>query len=1021
MSNRKIILKKLNLFMVFIFTIIISIPLIYRHARGEENYWQQFVSYKISVTLNPDKHTLTGEEKILYRNNSPHTLDKIYMHLYPNAFKNSRTRLALEAKKFYYTGGVSPEKNGYIDITDFKIYNADSTQISTDFSYSGPDETILEAALPEPLESGDSIFIYLKFFQKVRPHMSRSGYRGKQHDFAQWYPKMVVYDEKGWHPETYHLYGEFYGEFGNFEVTITVPIDYIIAATGVVIDGDPGWEEVKVDTTVEFNLWLSDFKSRRSRMKSEASESYAKKDSMRTVTFYAANVHDFAWLTSPDFLYESGEWNGIKINVFYNKKVGRRWTRKALRRGVRAIQWLTDKFGPYPYPQISITHGLIGGGMEYPMLVMNSSESEGLILHEVGHIYFYGILGNNETAEAWLDEGFTTFQTGEYMKSRYGPLGFNLKGNPYIKRYQKKYYPFNSRYEQSQLSLLNFTSSGFDEPIGRKSYEFKSGYAYRINAYTKPSLMLEMLEYVVGEDIFWEIMKTYYSRWKLKHVNEDRFREVAEEVSGMDRDWFFDQWLHDTGEVDYALGSVKSGKKDGMFETEVEIKKLGKFIMPVDVEVVTKNDRKFLKRWDGRSSRGTLTFITESKPKSVRIDPENKILDSNLLNNYSGFKKYEIYPALPGLNYTPRDAYLVTFLPSLWYNHLDGVKAGINLKRDYMKRYGVTKFSLWYGAKSKNIDTYFNYSNPLKFVNSRAKLKLSWLRMEGRSEGDLQVQYSYYSPQFIPPYHYFTAGFNYFNLFDPEYPANPWNSIPLWEEGAVSKLYFRYYLSFRGMKWYGDLSAEMETARKFLGSDFQFNYLKGMFIYRRNLKNINLFYRMFGGAVIGGGEIPTQERPGIGGANPRARFSKFYLRSSGSFLGSRSLMEHFHLPGDGNIRGFLEQGLMGAEKLISLNLELRKNISQRSAAKFLRKLKLETTLSYFYDAGNVWLHDESSTSRKKSSFLTSTGFGLIFSKRFINKNWKLRIDFPLWVNEPIPGESKLKFRWIFSFQPAVWY
>ena len=356
---------------------------------------------------------------------------------------------------------------------------------------------------------------------------------------AQWYPKIAVYDENGWHSDVFHAEGEFYGEFGDFKVKFDLPKAFIIASTGVVIDGDPGWNDVEVDTVLDYDIWLDIHNSTNMEMH---------EDERRVVTFLAENVHDFAWVASRDLLYEGGlsRNSKTKIHVLYDKDRGEDWTKVVLERSINALDWLETKFGDYPYPQITTVDRIKNGGMEYPMLVMNGRDSESLIVHEYGHVYFYGIIANNELDEAWLDEGLTTNQTTDYMMKRYGDHGFDIKLYEDYHTFPRKLYPLENDLHADQWSVIRYLRSGHNENISRPSYLFNSGMSYRRNAYTKPSLMLFELKYILGDSLFYSAMQHYYSKWKLKHVNEDRFIHAIQEHVNLDLTWFFEQWLHTT-------------------------------------------------------------------------------------------------------------------------------------------------------------------------------------------------------------------------------------------------------------------------------------------------------------------------------------------------------------------------------------------------------------------------------------------------------------------------------------------
>jgi len=999
--------RTLGLFGILLILFILNVPSRSQDlSPGQEDYWQQFVHYKIDVTLDPEKHLLTGKETVLYRNNSPDTLHKIYFHLYPNAYKDENTVLMREGRKFFpfrrFT--FKPEDGGYIEIRHFAIRSGKGDPTEVAFKV---EDTTLEADLPEPLPPGGEIEITMEFLEKVRKHRGRAGYRGRQYDFGQWYPKVSVYDQEGWHTEPFHAIGEFYGEFGTFDVTITVPYDYIVGATGVVVDGDPGWEAVYRDTSVAEAQWTKKYLQAKKELRRKAQ----RERKQRTVTFHAENVHDFAWSTSPNFVYERGEYDGIPIHVLYRSRAGNRWSKVVLQRAHDTLKWLSERFGRYPYPQLTIIHGLMGGGMEYPMLVMNSSESEGLILHEVGHIYFYGILANNEQKEAWLDEGFTSFQTGWFQETKYGPLGYDPeKRRQRLPRLVRRFYPLRSMRESYESYLLNYMTSGFNEPISRYAYKFRDPSSYRANAYGKGALFFDMLRYVVGDQTWRKICRAYFDRWHFKHVNEERFRKVCEDVSGMDLGWFFRQWLHDSVTVDYALGEVKKQKlPDGRYRTTVEVIRKDQGIMPVEVLLRTDRGDSLVQRWDGRDRRAQLTFVTEARPTQVVVDPNNRILDKNLLNN--GFGQIEIYPECPIVPIRgSRRAYLLTYRPSLWYNEIDGLRVGMKWKGRYMDREERLYVGLWYGTRSGELDFDLRYNPRLA---PRTYLNGHTLKLEGRRMLSLSLWTSRSRSFTLPPWHYFFAGIQYSELTDSSYTllqqkvGKRYVDVQTWELGRVLKWWFSYRFNTRGMKWQSGLHLQVQGAPRGMGSDWNFTTGSGEFTFRYSPRPIGLHLRLFGGSKLSGGPIPLQDQFYAFGANPSEAFEKFWLRSRGAFPAE----VNFHLSGGGNLRGYYDHFIRG-NRLIAANAEIRLDLPSRGMGRGPAFGQSRVSLVLFADVGKIWqLQGEQEFKNK----LADAGFGLRWQLNLFGRGHTLRVDFPLFLTDPLPGDKKLEFRWVVGF------
>jgi hypothetical protein len=969
---------KSRLFVIFLLLLITG-----RGTEGSsESYWQQTVNYTFKVKLITDTHSLLGEETISYHNNSPDTLKYVYLHLYPNAFRDENTTLMREWRRYntFNFMKIPEDKRGHIDIMDFKI---DDTP--TPFTI---DETILRAGIPRTLPPGESMTISLSFEEKVREKIGRAGYHGRHYDFAQWYPKVAVYDEKGWHPDPFHDHGEFYGEFGTYTVSIEVPEDYVIAATGVCASGDPGWEPIKEDTIEVEEETLSD----------ASEESEFEEITYKTVTFHAERVHDFAWCADPDFVVQDTTWNDIQILSFY-RSWNTDWADTNLAYGLSAIRWLSEKFGLYPYPQVSIVDVPYGGGMEYPMLVMNGYLDEGLVLHEVGHMYFYGILANNELDEAWLDEGFTTFQERWYMETEYGPYGRTSDLNWY-----EKLLPKTKTRDRNLRYLLDLAREEYWEPVAIPAYEFKhSGWAM---VYGKAAFFLEMLRYVVGEVNFAKIMRTYFEEWQFKHVTEKRFKDICERISGFDLNWFFDQWLHSTKECDYAIEHVESHwrweRAVKMYQTKVTTRRLGGIIMPIEVHLRLADGNQQIKRLDGRAIEEIVTFETDAEPKGVSINPDNEILDINMLNNYRPWKTH-ILPDLPNMSYYPQDAYLFKIRPWVWYNTVDGVKAGWLIKGSYAERYSNFSLGYWYGYKSKRNDVRFEGSTPMIGLGRSTTGTLLIEKMEGRVGISTSAEKNFRKYRYYPPDLHLRIGFTHLELHNDKF-VDPHE----WESGRIDKVSLGLSTNPRADIFTSNLKIQAVTALSALGSDHEFGTLRCEFTLKTRFRRHNMALRIFGGFASSG--VPLQERMYVAGAGPIRRFREFFLRSRGAIPNDLN----YHLGGDGNLRGFLD-GSLGVRKLLALNVEYLSPYQPSHWSRYIRRytgISLRTVA--FLDVGKAFEQDRPSI--LKESFLYDFGVGLRFGRKTVFGTIDLRIDFPLYVNRPpLNGEeNEFDFRWLLS-------
>jgi hypothetical protein len=953
-------------------------------AHGEEGYFQQHVRYTIRVRLDTEQHTLTGTQTIVYRNNSPDTLDVFYLHLYPNAFTSKNTPLLKDyRRRFNFSFIDLPKKyRGNLVLSDVAI---DGVGVTPDVEH-----TVAKLDLPSPLAPGDSMVVSLGFVEKIRRHLGRAGYRGEQYDLAQWYPKVAVYDERGFHADQLRT-GEFYGEFGTFDVFLEVPEHYVVAATGVPRRGDPGWS-------------LNPVEAERPAKRSKDAES-----AYKTVHFTAENVHDFAWNASPHFAVQDTTWNGVEIKSFFNLG-NNKWRDSTLVHGLRAVEWLSERVGPYPYPQVSIVQALLDGGMEYPMLVMNGKVGEGLVFHEIGHIYFYGILANDERAEAWLDEGFTTFQTDWYMTDRYGPYGKKSAWNWY-ERMTPQYTLLGAR----RAALFWLERRGYGERVSTRAEDYK--HSYRQNVYYKAALLLFALKYTVGDEDFERILQRYFATWKFRHVTGQRFKDVCEEVTGKDLTWFFEQWSHTRKICDYRLGEVKSTRRpagDG-YDVSVRVDRLGEIIMPVEVEFTFKDGTVERTRLDGRLRTIKETFQFPEKPKSAALNPDNEILDINMTDNHAP-QKWDLQIDWPNNSYYPEHAYQIRHRPYVWYNDVDRLRIGYHLSGSFFGFYRRFQLGLYYGLESERLDFSTSYKVPTRTFGLNGAFEVSGYMREGRQDVTLSLAMRRRPELIRPPTQQLTLAFNYHELKDSAYVINP-KFYQGYADVAPLEIKYEADPQFDILRTKSDIGVRF--GREWFGGKYKYTSFYGMsnLETRRSLVPFDFGMRVFLGIVSG--SMPNQQKFNLAGGGVLEQEKVFFLRSPGALWPNN----HYLMPGEGNLRGYAV-GTFPVNKLLTANFKLGGNLPWISQPRdrWLGEIKLNAfaDLGTIFDSNNPIAGD----SRIQALFdagvfdrgIVDAGLGLRMRRSLPFWDLYVRWDVPFFVNVPeINGETdKTDFRYIFS-------
>lgn len=573
-------------------------------AAATRPYFEQQVSYRIEAVLDDAAATLRGRARMRYTNRSPDTLDTLYFHLYLNAFRpNSawaRRELEFGERRFQDLG---PEEHAYERLAAVRVGGRTVAPLYP----VAPDSTVAAVPLPSPLRPGASVTVDLDWEARPSTLPRRQGRRGRHFDFAQWFPIVAVYDHAGWAVRPLLPQGEFYGEFMDFDVTLDVAADQVIGATGVPVEGDPGWAAAAApgyadslgyrrgaygDPGAAEPLGLLGGDAARGR---------------KRVRWLARDVHNFAWSASPHFIYEGGTWGDVAIHVLYRPGDTAWAGGRALGHTRTALAWLDSIFGDYAWPQLTNLHRIEDGGTEFPMLVMDGDASLGLILHEVGHNYAMGILANNEWKEGFLDEGLTSFQTSWFAHAR---------GRP-------------DAWSRAFDGVAAWERAGKSQPIATPSAEFRDFQTYGMLTYSKPAVVYRMLQAYLGDAAFLAGLRRYYAENRLKHVTLEDFRRAMEAASGQELGWFFDQWFRSTATLDYAIREATAERRpDGRWTTRVTVERTGDAWMPVALEVG--GVRRTL---DSRERVQTVEVVTPQRPAEAVLDPDTVVLDTDRSNN----------------------------------------------------------------------------------------------------------------------------------------------------------------------------------------------------------------------------------------------------------------------------------------------------------------------------------------------------------------------------------------------------
>lgn len=594
-------------------------------------YWQQKVNYKITIDFDAKKHQYTGSQTLIYTNNSPDTLYNVYYHLYFNAFQpnsmmdvRSRTIEDPDPRVKSRIQALGPDEIGYL-----RVKNLDQSGTALVYNLS---ETVLEVTLAKPILPGQSETFNMNFEGQVPIQIRRSGRDnagGVDYSMSQWFPKMAEYDEMGWHTPPY-VGREFYAPWGDYDVEITIDKNYVLAGTGILQNANEiGYGYEKPGTKV------------------------SRKGKTLTWHFKAENVHDFVWAADPEYTQLTAQVpDGPLLRFFYIPGEETKAWEKLPEYAVKSFQYAQKHYGKYYWTQYSFIQGG-DGGMEYPMATLianvrgtSTKTSEGfttrqleslvgVAVHESMHSWYQGMLATNESLYAWMDEGYTSFAEAYILQEI---MNKNTGENPLKASYDR---------------YARWTKTGKEEALSTHADHFTRNAAYSIASYTKGSISLEQLSYIIGTPARDKGLMRYFNEWSMKHPDKNDFIRVMEKQSRIELDWYYDYWINTTETIDYGITEVKATD----LSTEVTLARINKIPMPIDL-YITKTDGSQLiyyiplgimrgekpaenelerivgKDWAWTSPQYTFTLdVPLDQISKIEIDPTGRMADVNPENN----------------------------------------------------------------------------------------------------------------------------------------------------------------------------------------------------------------------------------------------------------------------------------------------------------------------------------------------------------------------------------------------------
>ncbi len=1023
--NKKLTIWSLSLLFIF-HTSYFTLP-----ARA---YWQQHVSYDIHATLIDSIHTLDGTLSVVYTNNSPDTLREVFFHLYANAFQPGS--MMDERALQIHTAPVY-DRIHKLQESDWGKYwinsvNADNDAVA--FEITG---TIMRVALATPLAPGASTTISFPFREQIPKQIRRSGWMSAElveYSMSQWYPKVCEYDFEGWHHQEY-ISREFYGVWGDFNVELTLPSRFTVGATGECINpSEVGHGYDQIAAGAKQGLVMPEYKP-----------------GMTTWKFHASPVHDFAWVADDQYVHEWTTWQDtITVHSIYKRWVQRWWQKNALAYSIHALSTYSELYGPYAYRNFSCT--MAGdGGMEYPELIMITGARPtppslaGVIAHEVGHQWFYGMLGSNETREAFMDEGFTSYVTTIAMNRL---LGDSQEYPGQKHSWLDWFIPKFSNKRDNYRGYQQIASQGYEEPLDIPHDWFREDVTAG-QVYGKTQAILSMLEYTLGDSTFAAGMKEYYREWHFKHPHLTDFKDVMEKVAHTDLDWFFDEWFKTTRTVDYAADGVSSTPVSNGYQTTVTLHNDQLAVMPLDLLLhyndgtsdaatiplaVNKNldyhkdgVRMFFPSWDWTAKEYTGSLTTPKPVSWFEIDTSWRLQDLNWLNNYSTLLppgEWVLWKQL--FANPPIDEYYSVLRPIVWYDQASKLDLGIGTKFGMNLGFSGDAKIIYNTLPTSLNQSWYNYFNGSFDLNS----PVNWLERLSSVDLDMNDMYGVWTTRasvtkvFRPDY-WKLGGSQSATLYVEDQQVNDLGDYPIWHRGWQYNYFFggseginHGNTQVAGLKYSmvnesGSTHFDIFGESSILNSDATFSRAEATFTSAVSiLSDVSAHIRLAGGLASSG--TPYQRKFWLDRAdNYEEQNSGFYRAVSGisePFSQNTSMF----IQGGAGVRGY-NAGNAGdniyGDQMAGANLDL--NLPNP----FTNVWAISSiTPGVFADGG--WIQNDSlridagiKLDVNMLSWLPSQLRGVAEE---YDKIPTIAVNFPLYENLPLDGKSNFAFRWAVS-------